>query len=252
MTNQQMPGKGFRDRSMRLPFSSKLNWALIGLVGAVLALIIYRHNSLLWMNAARLYGLFQDPCKLKGILSSFGIYAPLIFISLQVLQVVVAPIPGEAIEFLGGYLFGIKTGLLYSMIGLVLGSWLAFSLARIFEKRVVEKFVSTKSRKKFDYLIGHEGLILSFILFLIPGFPKDALCYLLGLTPMSLGIFLAISTIGRIPGVLMATLQGTKAFEQQYLSLLILSGVSGLIILLFYIYHDGIHRWIKKITKVDA
>jgi len=164
--------------------------------------------------------------------------------------VVIAPIPGGAIEWLGGFIFGVKAGFIYSMIGMTLGSWLAFSLARIFEKAAVEKFVSGQTRKKFDYLVEHQGAIISFILFLIPGFPKDALCYILGLTPMHLGIFLIISTLGRIPGTLMATLQGAKAFDHQYKLFLILLGVSGLVILVFYIYHEEIHRWIKKLKEV--
>ena len=163
---------------------------------------------------------------------------------------VIAPIPGGAIEWLGGFIFGVKAGFIYSMIGMTLGSWLAFSLARIFEKAAVEKFVSGQTRKKFDYLVEDQGAIISFILFLIPGFPKDALCYILGLTPMHLGIFLIISTLGRIPGTLMATLQGAKAFDHQYKLFLILLGVSGLVILVFYIYHEEIHRWIKKLKEV--
>ena len=135
------------------------------------------------------------------------------------------------------------------MIGLLLGSWLAFSLARIFEKVAVEKFVSEETRNKFDYLIEHQGVILSFILFLIPGFPKDALCYILGLTPMHLGIFLIISTIGRIPGTLMATLQGAKAFDHQYKFFLILLGISTLVILVFGIYHEEIHQLAKRFKR---
>ena len=138
------------------------------------------------------------------------------------------------------------------MIGLILGSWFAFSIARIFEKRAVEKFVSPELRKKFDYLIGHEGVILSFLLFLIPGFPKDTLCYILGLTPMHWGIFLIISTIGRIPGTLMSTLQGAKAFDQEYITLLFLLGISALLILVFYIYHENIHQWIRKRNKAGT
>jgi uncharacterized membrane protein YdjX (TVP38/TMEM64 family) len=163
--------------------------------------------------------------------------------------VVIAPIPGEAIEFLGGYVFGVWAGMVYSMIGLILGSGLAFGIAKIFERQAIERFISPELRKKFDYLIGHEGVILSFLLFLIPGFPKDTLCYILGLTPMHWGIFLIISTIGRIPGALMATLQGAKAFDQQYVTLLILLGISVLIILVFYIYHENIHQWIRKRSK---
>ena len=207
---------------------------------------IYQYNTQLWREAVKLYYILQDHHRLKGIILSYGAYSPLAFILLQIVQVVVAPIPGGAIEFLGGYIFGVKTGFFYSMVGLLMGSSLAFGLARIFEKWVVEKFVSPKTRKKFDYLIGHEGVILSFLLFLIPGFPKDALCYILGLTPMHLGIFLIISTIGRIPGTLMATLQGAKAFDHQYKIFMILMGLSVLVILVFYIYHDEIHNWVKK------
>jgi len=135
------------------------------------------------------------------------------------------------------------------MIGLTLGSGLAFGIASIFEKKAIERFVSPELREKFDYLIGHEGVVLSFLLFLIPGFPKDTLCYILGLTPMHWGIFLIISTIGRIPGTLMATLQGAKVFEHQYMLFLILLGISALVILVFYIYHEEIHRWIKEMSK---
>lgn len=232
---------------MRFSLQSKLNWVWITcLLAGLLILFIYRFNSPLWIQAVKLWKFFQDHRQAKEFILSFGAYSPLAFILLQVAQVVVAPIPGGAIEFLGGYLFGVKAGLIYSMIGLMLGSWLAFSLARIFEKWAVEKVVSPKTMKKFDYLIGHEGAILSFLLFLIPVFPKDALCYILGLTPMRLGVFLIISTIGRIPGTLMATLQGAKVFEHQYKLFSILLGVSALVILVFYIYHEEIHGWVKK------
>jgi uncharacterized membrane protein YdjX (TVP38/TMEM64 family) len=233
---------------MKLLFQPKLKWILVICILAGLSFFsIYQYNTPLWRKAVKLYYILQDHHRLKEIISSYGAYSPLAFIFLQIMQVIVAPIPGGAIEFLGGYLFGVKAGFLYSMIGLLLGSWLAFSLARIFEKWAVKKFVSEKVRKKFDYLIGHEGVILSFLLFLIPGFPKDALCYILGLTPMHLGIFLIISTIGRVPGTLMATLQGAKAFDHQHKIFFLLLGISALVILVFYIYHEDIHHQIKKL-----
>ena len=209
--------------------------------------LVYQYNSQLWTQVVKLYDSLYNRHELKRFILSFGGYSPLAYILLQIIQVIVAPIPGGAIEFLGGYLFGVKAGFIYSMIGLMLGSWAAFSLARIFEKIAVEKFVSERTRKKFDYLVEHEGVILSFILFLLPGFPKDALCYILGLTPMHLGIFLIISTIGRIPGTLIATLQGAKAFEHQYYTFGILLGGSALVILAFYIYHEEIHHLLKKL-----
>ncbi len=232
--------------------SPKTKWIWILFLCILVGLafiIIYQYNSQLWNQIVKLYDLLHDRQQLKGFIRSYGAYSPLAYILLQILQVVIAPIPGGAIEWLGGFLFGVKAGFIYSMIGLILGSWLAFGLARIFEKVAVEKFVSEKTRKRFDYLVEHQGAILSFILFLIPGFPKDALCYILGLTPMHFGIFLIISTIGRIPGTLMACLQGGKAFEHQYKTFLILLGISGLLILVFYIYHEEIHNLVKKIKR---
>ena len=235
---------------MKLLFQPKLKWILVICILAGLSFFsIHQYNTPLWRKAVKLYYILQDHHRLKEIISSYGAYSPLAFILLQTVQVIVAPIPGGAIEFLGGYLFGAKAGFLYSMIGLLLGSWLAFSLARIFEIWAVGKFASEEMRNKFDYLIGHEGVILSFLPFLIPGFPKDALCYILGLTPMHLNVFLIISTIGRVPGTLMATLQGAKAFDHQYKIFFLLLGLSALAILVFYIYHEDIHRWIKKLRS---
>jgi uncharacterized membrane protein YdjX (TVP38/TMEM64 family) len=231
-------------------FLTKRKWILfLFILAGVVLFAVNHYHSQLWTQAVRLYDIYQDPHQLKKVISSFGPYAPLAYTLLQIIQVIVAPIPGGAIEFLGGYLFGVSAGMLYAMIGLILGSWVAFSLARMFEKIAVEKFVSERTRKKFDYLVEHEGVILSFILFLLPGFPKDALCYILGLTPMPVGIFLFISTVGRIPGTLMATLQGAKAFEHQYKLFLLLLGISAFVILAFYVYHEEIHNKVKKLRR---
>ena len=219
------------------------------LFGGAAFFLIYHYDSQLWARVTKLYNSLYSPHRLKKLILSYGAYSPLAYILLQVLQVIVAPIPGGAIEFLGGYLFGVNAGFVYSMIGLILGAAVAFGLARLFERVAVERFVSPETRKKFGYLIGHEGTILSFLLFLIPGFPKDALCYILGLTPMRWGIFLLVSTIGRIPGTLMACLQGAKAFDHQYKALIVLSGISAVLLLVFYIYHEEIHHMIKKLKK---
>jgi uncharacterized membrane protein YdjX (TVP38/TMEM64 family) len=233
---------------MRSVLRPKLKWLLIICILAGLSFFcIFQYSEQLWNAAVKSYYILNDHHRLMEVISSFNPYSPLAFILLQVVQVVVAPIPGGPIAFLGGYLFGVQAGFIYSMIGLTMGSWLAFGIAGIFEKWLVKKFVSSKKLKKFYYLIGHEGVVLSFLLFLIPGFPKDALCYILGLTSMRSGIFLIISTIGRIPGTLIATLQGAKAFNHHYEIFLLLSGISVLITLIFCVYHEDIHRLIKRL-----
>ena len=151
---------------MKLALQSRSKWVWITcLLVGLLILLIYRYNSHLWIQAVKLWDIMPDHHRLKEFIFSFGAYSFLAFILLQIIQVVVAPIPGGAIEFLGGYLFGVKAGFLYSTIGLTLGSWFAFSLVKIFEKRVVEKFVSPKMMKKFDYLIGMRALSSVFFSF---------------------------------------------------------------------------------------
>jgi len=233
---------------MKLLFTVTQRWVLVVCILVVLSsFFIYHYNTQLWSAAVNSYSLLNDHYRFKETIDSFGPYSPLAFILLQVAQVVVAPIPGAPVGFLGGYLFGVKWGFIYSMIGLTLGSWLAFRIAGIFERWLVKKFVSSKKLKKFVYLIEREGVIIGFFLFLIPGFPKDALCYILGLTPMRSGIFLMISTIGRIPGTLIATLQGAKVYHHHYTIFFVLVVVSVMITLVFYVYGEEIHNLIKKL-----
>src|SRR5436309_737162 len=132
--------------------------------------------------------------KLMSFLISFGPYSAGVFVLLQALQVVISPIPGELTGVVGGYVYGVAFGFLFSTVGLTLGSWMAFELASIFGRPLVERFVTEKILEKFHFLTTNAGLIVSFLLFLIPGFPKDYLCYVLGLTGMNLTAFLVVST----------------------------------------------------------
>src|SRR5208337_519289 len=130
-----------KSQLMKLPLQLRSKWVWITclLVGLII-LLVYLYNSQLWIQAVRLWNLFHDRHQLRGVLRSFGPYSPFGFIMLHILHAVIPPLPGEAIEFLGGYVFGVWAGMLYSMIGLILGSWLSFSIARIFEKRAIERF----------------------------------------------------------------------------------------------------------------
>jgi uncharacterized membrane protein YdjX (TVP38/TMEM64 family) len=230
----------------------KRHWTWIALLsGAIISLLLYQYFSTLSAEALKFYGILTNRHHLKKMILSFKAYSPLIYILIQMLQVVVAPVPGGPIEFIGGYLFGMKAGFLFSMIGLTLGSLLAFLLARIFGKWILERFVPPQAMKKFKYLVGHEGVIISFLFFLIPGFPKDALCFILGVTPMHMGIFLLISTIGRVPGTWFATLEGAKAYGHHYKTLFMLLGVSAFVIVIFYFYHARIHTLLKELRKPE-
>ncbi|PYO52877.1 MAG: hypothetical protein DMD83_24945 [Candidatus Rokuibacteriota bacterium] len=111
--------------------------------------------------------LYVDKKFLKQTLRQWGVLAPLVFIGLQALQVIISPIPGEATGFLGGYLFGEWLGLIYSTIGLTLGSVVAFWIGRWLGEHYVRNLVSKETWNKLGVIVEAEGAILCFIIYVI-------------------------------------------------------------------------------------
>lgn len=164
------------------------------------------------------------------------------FILLQSMQVIAAPIPGEVTGFLGGYLYGPAMGVFLSTVGLTIGSWVAFWLSRFFGRPFVERFVSKKTLAKYDYLLHHKGAFLVFLLFLIPGTPKDLLCYILGLGHLTTKEFLLISTVGRFGGTLLLTLGGDYIRHHQYYRFSILLAAAIVVVFLSMVYKDKMEK----------
>jgi uncharacterized membrane protein YdjX (TVP38/TMEM64 family) len=195
-----------------------------------------------WLYQSDMLRLFVSKKRMLHFLDSLGPWAFAGFIVVQVLQVVVAPIPGEVTGLLGGYLYGPYLGILLSTIGLTLGSYAAFALSRIFGRPFAERFVPEAAMNRFDYLMRHKGLVLVFLLFLIPGFPKDYLCYILGLGHLSTIQFLFVGTVGRLFGTTLLTLGGNYLRVEQYGRFSILLGVAILVVILAMIFRDKIER----------
>jgi uncharacterized membrane protein YdjX (TVP38/TMEM64 family) len=195
--------------------------------------------------------LFLSKQRLLQFIEEHRTNAVLLFIGLQALQVVFAPIPGEVSGFVGGILFGTFWGIVYSTIGLTLGSWIAFSLAKLVGRPLVEAVVSQETIQRYDYVMKHKGLFLAFLLFIIPGFPKDFLCYLLGLGHMGHGAFLLVSTLGRLLGTTMLTLGGSFFRAKQYAALFMLVGIAIFLVLLTMIYRKSLERWFRNIRAAQ-
>ena len=193
-----------------------------------------------------LHTVFLDRAKEAEFIRSFGPWSAFIFIAAQILQVILAPIPGEVTGLIGGYLFGPVLGTLYSTVGLGVGSWLAFLLARTLGLPFVEKVVKRSIIEKYDHFMEHQGTFVSFILFLIPGFPKDSLCYIIGLSHMKTSTFVVIATFGRLFGTLGLSVGGNFARGGQGLLLLLALGGVGLVLLLAYLFRD---RWLRLKKK---
>lgn len=208
---------------------------LLFIVGG-LTLIIYNTG---------LIKVFFNKERLIGFLNSLGPWAFAGFILMQAMQVIVSPIPGEVTGLLGGYLYGPFLGVLLSTIGLTLGSYAAFALSRAFGRPFVEKVVSKATMERFDYLLHHKGAFLAFLLFLIPGFPKDYLCYILGLGHLSTREFIVIGGTGRLFGTILLTLGGNYIRHHQYSRLFILAGISLVVVFVAMAYRDKLEKWFR-------
>ena len=211
---------------------------LILLVFIILSTYLFIHYDL--------YVYFASQRRAIAFINSFHPYDELVFIALQILQVVAAPIPGEVTGLIGGYIYGVSLGTVYSTIGLTIGSWIAFALARFFGLPLVEKVVKPAIIEKYDYFLEHRGLFVSFLLFLIPGFPKDYLCYIMGASHMKTWHFLGISTVGRLLGTILLSVSGSCARNNQYRELLFIAGVSCLLLVIAYLYRDKLLEALKR------
>jgi len=210
----------------------------------VLFLIVMAGAGLIVYNSG-LHHLFFDRDRLIEFVRSFRHASAVVFIGIQVAQILVAPIPGEMTGFVGGYLFGGMLGFLYSTIGLTIGSAIAFLLSRLFGRPMLEKITSRKTLEKYDFLMEHRGVWISFFLFLIPGFPKDLFCYILGTSHMSFGTFLVISTLGRLFGTVLLSISGSLARGGDYKFLGGVVVFAACAALLSYLYRQSFLDWIK-------
>lgn len=224
----------------RWRLSSRERWIL----GAALVAAAVAGCAWLVLTDAAAYRfvvrLSRDKVFLRETIQEWGVLAPVVFIVIQALQVVISPVPGEATGFLGGYLFGETLGLVYSMIGLTLGSVGAFAVGRWLGAHYVKNLVSQQTWERMGFIIEAEGAILCFIVYLIPGLPKDILCYLFGLSPMPLWVFTIVQGIGRIPGTWVLSAQGAHTAAGQYYKVFLITAVCLAVALPLYCYRHRI------------
>ena len=205
-----------------------------GLLILVITLIVIGSLVLLW-NSSYLdrlatplrdtWALLQDREQIRRSVESWGHWAPLFFIVFQALQVVIVPIPGEtSAGLVSGFVFGPWIGFLYTIIGLSLGSLLAYQVGRWLKNPLVNRLVSQESRRRLEALMQQQGALAALLIFALPYFPKDFFCIALGMSGMPIKIFLLVMILGRLPNALLFNLKGAYLYEGEYLSFFFLLG----------------------------
>lgn len=221
-----------------------IHWLLVVGLGVLLVVAGWHYWPL--VASSVYWRTLTDKQALEALIRSFGVWAPIVFIGLQTLQVVFAPIPGEATGFFGGYVFGAPLGLLYSTIGLSIGSIINFYLGRLLGRAIVFRIVPAKQVEKLAYLVRPKAVLGLFLLFIFPGFPKDYLCLFLGLTVMRFPLFFWIAAVGRIPGTLLLSLQGASLMQRNYTMFVWLAVSCALLAGLTYRFKASLLRWIER------
>ena len=194
----------------------------------------------------------KDKDQFRRTIESYGVWAPAVFIGFQIFQVLISPIPGELVGAVGGYVFGWLPSFLYSTLGLSLGSWINFFVARLLGEGLVLRLVPEEMMRRVRAFMVRTGVIASLMAFVIPGFPKDYFCLFLGLTPINWKVFMLISSVGRIPGTLMLSLQGDLLYQENYWSFAILGVISLAFLVPVWLWREQIYQWLYRLENAGG
>ena len=204
----------------------------------------------------RFVPLFRDPEQIQRAIRNWGGWAPVALIAVQILQVVIAPLPGNVVAIVGGYVFGLGKGLLLCMIGVLAGAALAFGIGRVFGRRLLRLFVAEATLNRFDAFIVTRGPFYLFLLLLFPNPIGDWLYYLAGLTAIPLPVFLVLVLAGRIPSNLFETFVGvqmlrfgSQAYRLTWCHWTLIAAALIVIAGVYYLNRKRIERLFLRLTR---
>lgn len=195
--------------------------ALLLLTGFLCIQYLIPLSSLLTTEAGRLQIIEK--------VESYGVFAPIVFTALMALQIVIAFIPGGPLELIAGMLFGGIRGTIYSMIGSVAGTAAVYALVKRFGRPLVHFFVSEEKMQSFSILHDEKKLeFWVFVLFLIPGIPKDLLTYIVPLTSMRPLHFIILANVARFPAIIASVFMGDSLTEGRYWLCIVIAAAAAL------------------------
>lgn len=208
---------------------------------------------LIWDAVSRgpITRFLTDADQLAATVQSAGIFGPILYILLQILQTVVAPIPGQVVGSIGGLLFG-PWGILWTTIGTLIGCYIVFRLARRFGRTLVQKLFKKSAIDKFDFIISSKyAAVILFLIFLLPGFPDDIICYIAGLTSIPIRNLMFILILGRIPLIIFTNFFG-MGIGHADLRVIAVLAILGVIIFGISVWQrDRITNFLKKLSKKE-
>ncbi len=184
---------------------------------AAIAIFLLLSAAVGWFIGRPLVRFASRPEEFRLWVDGHGLLGMAAYVGMVFLQVAVAVIPGEPLEISGGYAFGALRGSVLCLLGAFLGSVAVFALVRRFGRELVEIFFPREKLEKLKFLQSSPKRdALFWLIFTVPGTPKDLLCYFAGLTDLSWGKWLLLCTVGRLPSVLTSTIGGSALGVKDY------------------------------------
>lgn len=213
---------------------------LIGILIIISALALF--GAIFYFIGRPMLEFVSEPQRFKEWIDQKGLFGRVVFVFMVILQIFVAIIPGEPIEIVAGYAFGPIEGTLLCMIGILLGSLAVFSLVRVFGIKLLLLFFSQEKIDNMKFLNNTKriGAVL-FLLFFIPGTPKDLLTYFAGLTRINMSAYLIISCLARIPSVITSTVGGDAISSREYMLAIIVFASTAIISLIGWLIYNRIN-----------
>lgn len=220
----------------------------VKIVSFIIFAVVMIFLSIICIPLVKMLSSEEGRLELQGIIKADMTWGIVIYLVLQILQVIVALVPGGVIQILGGVLFGGFWGTILCICGILLGAIIVYVLVKKFGKPIIEAFFDEKVVTKFSFLQDSKKLeLVIFILFLIPGIPKDLLTYIAPLTKIKMSSFLTLSTLARIPAIIMSTVFGSTLSSGNIVAAIVIFIIVACLGIMGILYKD---KWINALRNL--
>ncbi len=240
-----MNDKNFMERN-----TETKNKVIAVLKFAVLILIVAGVPLYIYVFQRDLISQFDSFEDVVEYLRQYKQFSIPVYLAAEVLQIMVFVLPGQVFQFAAGYLFGFVQGLIYTFIGAVIGTSITFYIARILGSDAVHLMLGEeKSRHYTELLSSKKAYLITFLIYLIPGLPKDAVCYAAGLSDIRFLPFLVISVAGRMPAMAGSIAFGALYMKKDYIGMAVVAAVVGIICIISFVKRKDLTSYIDRLYE---
>jgi uncharacterized membrane protein YdjX (TVP38/TMEM64 family) len=210
-------------------------------IGVPTYILIWNHSAIDDLNS------FDD---IVRYLREYKNVSVLIYLGAQVLQIMISVLPGQAFQFAAGYLFGFFPALLYSIIGAIMGTTVTYYLARFLGEDALCFFLGKEKMKKYtEWLNGPKAYLITFLIYLIPGMPKDLMCYAAGTSRIKFKAFLFLSVVGRTPAMCGSIVFGSMYMKGNYVGMAVFGTICLVALVICLIKKEKLKQLVSDLYK---